>query len=420
MMKTPNVNAFQVKKEFFAMLREHKDIDRHSHWSDCKKKLESDWRYRVVESASTREDWFRDYVRMLKEERKKEKEKEKDHRHRDKDHHKSDKKDRDRKDVDKYKEKSSKDRVEKDNSKDKKQRRSEAPAEENGKEKKEVVPEKESGEVEDNDEKPSKKENDKEDAEDQSDSEEDREKQKRERERRAEASLREREREVQRTLATHLRDRDKERQHHRHTEAVQHFSALLADLVRNGDLAWREAKRQLRKDHRWELAESLDREEKERLFNEHIEQLSRKKRDKFRELLDEVGASTELTASWRDIKKLLKDDPRYLKFSSSDRKCEKEFKEYIKDKLVAAKADFRELLQETKLITDKTYKKVQENSAHLAEIEEILRKDRRFLVLEAAAAERTRLLMGYLEELARRGPPPPPTASEPSRRPTTN
>lgn len=26
-------------------------------------------------------------------------------------------------------------------------------------------------------------------------------------------------------------------------------------------------------------------------------------------------------------------------------KCEKEFKEYIKDKLVAAKADFRELLQ---------------------------------------------------------------------------
>lgn len=89
--------------------------------------------------------------------------------------------------------------------------------------------------------------------------------------------------------------------------------------MRNGDLAWREAKRQLRKDHRWELAESLDREEKERLFNEHIEQLSRKKRDKFRELLDEVGASTELTASWRDIKKLLKDDPRYLKFSSSDR-----------------------------------------------------------------------------------------------------
>lgn len=71
------------------------------------------------------------------------------------------------------------------------------------------------------------------------------------------------------------------------------------------------------------MVESLDREEKERLFNEHIEQLGRKKRDKFREVLDEVGASTELTASWRDIKKLLKDDPRYIKFSSSDRVCNK-------------------------------------------------------------------------------------------------
>ncbi|XP_012526910.1 transcription elongation regulator 1 isoform X3 [Monomorium pharaonis] len=408
----------QVKKEFFAMLREHKDIDRHSHWSDCKKKLETDWRYRVVESASTREDWFRDYVRLLKDERKKEKEKDKDHRHREKDH-KTDKKDRDRKDTDKGKDTRSKDKADKDNTREKKQRKSEASTEENEKEKKEPIVEKECGEIEESDDKSVKKENDKEE-DDHSDSEEDREKQKRERERRAEVSLREREREVQRTLATHLRDRDKERQHHRHTEAVQHFSALLADLVRNGDLAWREAKRQLRKDHRWELAESLDREEKERLFNEHIEQLGRKKRDKFRELLDEVGASTELTASWKDIKKLLKDDPRYLKFSSSDRKCEKEFKEYIKDKLVAAKADFRELLQETKLITDKTYKKVQENSSHLAEIEEILRKDRRFLVLEAASAERTRLLMSYLEELARRGPPPPPTASEPSRRSTTN
>lgn len=70
------------------------------------------------------------------------------------------------------------------------------------------------------------------------------------------------------------------------------------------------------------------------------------------------------------------------------------------------------------MITDKTFKKVQENSSCLTEIEDILKKDRRFLVLDAAANERTRLLTGYLEELARRGPPPPPTASEPSRRPT--
>lgn len=159
-MKTLMLNAFQVKKEFFAMLREHKDIDRHSHWSDCKKKLETDWRYRVVESASTREDWFRDYVRLLKDERKKEKEKDKDHRHREKDH-KTDKKDRDRKDSDKGKEtKSSKDKADKDNTREKKQRKNDAPMEENEKEKKETVVEKESGEIEESDDKFVKKEND--------------------------------------------------------------------------------------------------------------------------------------------------------------------------------------------------------------------------------------------------------------------
>jgi len=44
-------------------------------------------------------------------------------------------------------------------------------------------------------------------------------------------------------------------------------------------MAWREAKRQLKKDHRWELAESLDREKNERLFDEYIEQLGHKRRN---------------------------------------------------------------------------------------------------------------------------------------------
>jgi len=60
------------------------------------------------------------------------------------------------------------------------------------------------------------------------------------------------------------------------------YDDVLGVQVRNAELAWREAKRQLRKDHRWELAELLDREEKEKLFNQHIEQLAKKKKEKFR------------------------------------------------------------------------------------------------------------------------------------------
>ena len=36
-----------------------------------------------------------------------------------------------------------------------------------------------------------------------------------------------------------------------------------------------------------------------------------------RELLDEMNV--ELTSSWKEVKKLIKDDVRYSKFSSSDR-----------------------------------------------------------------------------------------------------
>lgn len=86
----------------------------------------------------------------------------------------------------------------------------------------------------------------------------------REKQLRAEQSIREREKEVQRTLAGHLRDRDKEREHHKRDEAIGHFNALLTDLVRNPDLTWKEVKRQLRKDSRWELIESLDRDDREK------------------------------------------------------------------------------------------------------------------------------------------------------------
>lgn len=139
-----------------------------------------------------------------------------------------------------------------------------------------------------------------------------------ERQARAEVSMREREKEVQRTLATHMRDRDKEREQHKRDEAIQHFNALLADLVRSAELGWREVKRILRKDQRWDLADTLSRDEKEKLFSDHIETIVRKKREKFRELLDETQ-EVSLTSTWKEIKKVIKEDPRYTKFASSER-----------------------------------------------------------------------------------------------------
>lgn len=43
------------------MLKEA-DIDRYSRWSDVKRKVDGDPRYKMVESGVQREDWFRDYM----------------------------------------------------------------------------------------------------------------------------------------------------------------------------------------------------------------------------------------------------------------------------------------------------------------------------------------------------------------------
>jgi len=45
------------------------------------------------------------------------------------------------------------------------------------------------------------------------------------------ASMREREKVVQQSLSMSLRERDREREQHLKEEAMQHFSALMADMV---------------------------------------------------------------------------------------------------------------------------------------------------------------------------------------------
>ena len=82
------------------------------------------------------------------------------------------------------------------------------------------------------------------------------------------------------------------------------------------------------------------------------------------------------------MKKQIKDDPRYAKFSSSDRKCEKEFKEWLKDRVSLARSNYRQLLQETKIITHKSLQMIKDKEGnHMEEIEEILSKDSRCDIL---------------------------------------
>ncbi|KAG6462831.1 hypothetical protein O3G_MSEX013489 [Manduca sexta] len=235
----------------------------------------------------------------------------------------------------------------------------------------------------------------------------------REREARAQASIKEREREVQKALANSLRDREKEREYHKRDEAVQHFNALLADLVRNPDLTWREAKKQLKKDHRYSLAELLSKDDKERLFGQHTSALASKRRDKLRALLGELGVAS--TQAWRHVRALLAADPAAPVYCSAAQ-MEREFRDYQRDRQSAAKTALRQLLQETRSISHKTLAAVRANAAAEQQVHDALKHDARYLALDHIPEERQQMIMGYLEELEKKGPPPPPTATEPTRR----
>ena len=144
-----------------------------------------------------------------------------------------------------------------------------------------------------------------------------------------------------------------------------------------------------------------------------------KKREVFYQLLDETNGVT-LSSTWKEVKKLIRSDTRYEKLQQSDSiKMEKEFDNYINEKYQTAKKNFQELLLQTKLITYKSYEMIKEgpnSQTHLKEIEEILAQSKSWIVMECAADERKKLLEDYIQKLHEEGPPPPPTATEPIRR----
>lgn len=120
-------------------------------------------------------------------------------------------------------------------------------------------------------------------------------------------------------MANQLRDIDKEREIHKHEEATRHFIALLADFIKQPNVSWKEAKKLLKKDSRFEFLEILSREEREHLFNEHMEQLMKRKRNMFREILDDAP-DVMLTSTWKDVKKHLRNNCRFEKLQMSSEK----------------------------------------------------------------------------------------------------
>lgn len=63
---------------------------------------------------------------------------------------------------------------------------------------------------------------------------------------------------------------------------VETLGICLLAQVKQPDLTWREAKKLMKKDDRYEITELVDSDTKERMFKDHIKELDRKRTEMFR------------------------------------------------------------------------------------------------------------------------------------------
>ncbi|VDO62485.1 unnamed protein product, partial [Onchocerca flexuosa] len=181
----------------------------------------------------------------------------------------------------------------------------------------------------------------------------------------------ERKKEVEAELGEQLKERSKEHEKHKYQEHEESFKALLIDLIKSADYTWHEARRILRKDSRYENCDLLEKDAKERLFDAHVQHLERKRREVFFQLLNETKDITP-SMKWREAKKIIEKDERFTKFNISERKTERDYKEWMEERKEAVMKDFKDLLKETKIITYKSLKMIQENEQHLRDILAVL------------------------------------------------
>ncbi|CAJ0950776.1 unnamed protein product, partial [Mesorhabditis belari] len=228
-----------------------------------------------------------------------------------------------------------------------------------------------------------------------------------------EAAIAKRQEEVEAELGEQMQERRKELERHKKEEHEQTFKALCNDLIKSADMSWHDGKRVLRKDNRYEECDLLDKSDKEKLYGEHLKTLDKKRREAFKKLLTE-HEEIDHGMRWKDARKIIEKDEVFQKCLGqlSERKIEREFRDWVEEKHDQAVRDFKDLLKETPIITFESKKKMEDNEQHLKDILAILEKDKRYLVLKDSGSERDRMLEEFVDKLARSGPPPPPTQQE--------
>ncbi|EGT55782.1 CBN-TCER-1 protein [Caenorhabditis brenneri] len=234
----------------------------------------------------------------------------------------------------------------------------------------------------------------------------------------AQAAIANRQKEVEAELGDQLRERTKESEKHKLAESEETYRSLLTDLIKTTEHSWHDARRILRKDDRYAGCDMLDKARKETLFDDHMKSLEKKRREAFFQVLDNHEKITP-TMRWRDAKRIIQDEEEtFVKVASnSERKVERDFRDWQERRHDQLTDEFKEMLLETKIITHKSKKMMEEGEQHMKDILAVLENDKRWVRMTTmSASERDRMLEDHIDNLDRKGTPPPPTQQERDRR----
>ncbi|GES80551.1 transcription elongation regulator 1-like [Rhizophagus clarus] len=232
----------------------------------------------------------------------------------------------------------------------------------------------------------------------------------RDRKAREEASLRNREAQVRWEKKVQNREKDNAKNKIMRDESIREFQTLLVDLVRTHETTWELKKPDLQRDPRFH-GHGLEDKDRERLFQDHINDIYQKRLKSYHKLLDQ---HVQLDTTWLEIQSTIKEDLRSVRLSKNEKLLEELFDEYLIQRIEVAKKEFKELLRENQFVeyrtrmvklsedgaTDETgTSKEKARALSLEEIHDVLKEDKRYLILNTMPDVRNELITEYLNNL---------------------
>ncbi|KXS18849.1 hypothetical protein M427DRAFT_53334 [Gonapodya prolifera JEL478] len=175
------------------------------------------------------------------------------------------------------------------------------------------------------------------------------EKRKAERKAREEAALRDRQEQLQRESISQRRDMVGSRNMLQRDEAVRLFKTLLIDFVRSHRAVYTESMQKLEKDSRWAQLSfaALPQGLRQELFGRHLDEIFNKRLRSFHGLVD---SSSRLDATFDEVYPLVKDQPAVTVLGLSEEELRPLFQEHMEERSRKGRRDFMEMVQENTFV----------------------------------------------------------------------